>query len=104
MTSGKERPLCATSCPFKMTFMRSRLQIVKFNAADFEPDTFEHRDETALADLISQKPTAAVVRPYGEPRDRTNVVDMDTALKRGSQGSRGGYAGQPARRGKQRPT
>lgn len=83
--------------------MRSRLQIVKFNAADFEPDAFEYRDETALADLISQKPTGPVVRPYGEPRDRTIVVDMDTALKRGSQGS-GGYAGQPARREKQRPT
>ncbi|RYH42830.1 MAG: Ku protein [Alcaligenaceae bacterium] len=60
--------------------------IVESKAADFDPGKFEDRYETALVDLINQKRSGAVVKPHGQPRSGTNIVDLMTALKQSIRG------------------
>jgi DNA end-binding protein Ku len=60
--------------------------IVQSKAADFDPGKFEDRYETALVELINQKKSGAIIKPHGEPRSGTNIVDLMTALKQSLKG------------------
>jgi DNA end-binding protein Ku len=73
--------------------------IVESKAAEFEPEKFEDRYETALVDLINQKRSGAVIKSHGKPRAGTNVVDLVTALRQSLKGE--GAA--PARKAKRPP-
>lgn len=73
--------------------------IVESKTAEFEPEKFEDRYETALVDLINQKRSGAVIKPHGKPRAGTNVVDLVTALKQSLKGEDAA----PARKTKRAP-
>lgn len=60
--------------------------IIESKTAEFEPEKFEDRYETALVDLINQKRSGAVIKPHGKPRAGTNVVDLVTALRQSLKG------------------
>jgi DNA end-binding protein Ku len=55
--------------------------IVEQRASEFDPDKFEDRYESALADLINRKRNGERIMTVGKPRPGTNVVDLMSALK-----------------------
>ncbi len=55
--------------------------IVEQKSAEFEPEKFEDRYETALTDLINQKRNGRTIPSKPRPRG-ANVVDLMDALKR----------------------
>jgi DNA end-binding protein Ku len=73
--------------------------IVESKAAEFDPEKFEDRYETALVDLINQKRSSAVIKSHGKPRAGTNVVELVTALRQSLKGE----GATPARKAKRPP-
>jgi DNA end-binding protein Ku len=55
--------------------------IVEQRASEFDPDKFEDRYESALADLINRKRNGERITTVGKPRAGTNIVDLMSALK-----------------------
>lgn len=69
--------------------------IVEQKTGDFDPSKFDDRYEAALLELINQKRAGTILKPHGETRPGTNVVDLMTALKQSLRG--GGSAAPPAK-------
>jgi DNA end-binding protein Ku len=55
--------------------------IVQQKASEFNPDKFEDRYESALAELINRKRNGERITAVGKPRAGTNVVDLMSALR-----------------------
>jgi DNA end-binding protein Ku len=60
--------------------------IVQQKTAEFDPNKFDDRYETALLELINQKRAGTLVQPHGKERPGTNVVDLMTALQQSLKG------------------
>jgi DNA end-binding protein Ku len=56
--------------------------IVQQKAAEFDPDKFEDRYESALVDLVNRKRNGERITPISKPCAGSNVVDLMTALRR----------------------
>jgi DNA end-binding protein Ku len=60
--------------------------IVQQKTAEFDPSKFDDRYESALVELINQKRAGTTIKPHGQARPGTNVVDLMTALKQSLKG------------------
>lgn len=69
--------------------------IVQQKTAEFDPNKFDDRYESALVELINRKRSGTTIKPHGKERPGTNVVDLMTALKQSLKG--GGTAPPPAK-------
>jgi DNA end-binding protein Ku len=63
--------------------------IVQQKTADLDPSKFDDRYESALVELINQKRAGTTIKPHGQARPGTNVVDLMTALKQSLKGGGG---------------
>jgi DNA end-binding protein Ku len=69
--------------------------IVQQKTADFDPSKFDDRYESALVELINQKRAGTTIKPHGQARPGTNVVDLMTALKQSLKGGGATSAAKP---------
>jgi DNA end-binding protein Ku len=62
--------------------------IVEQKTADFEPEKFDDRYESALIELINQKRNGIKIAPKAAPKSGGNVINLMDALKRSLAGTR----------------
>jgi DNA end-binding protein Ku len=62
--------------------------IVEQKSADFEPEKFEDRYESALIELIDRKRSGVKIAPKAAPKSDGNVISLMDALKRSLSGSK----------------
>ena len=62
--------------------------IVEQKSADFEPEKFEDRYESALIELIDRKRSGVKIAPKATPKSDGNVINLMDALKRSLAGSK----------------
>jgi DNA end-binding protein Ku len=62
--------------------------IVEQKTADFEPEKFDDRYESALIELINQKRNGIKVAPKAAPKSGGNVINLMDALKRSLAGAK----------------
>jgi DNA end-binding protein Ku len=62
--------------------------IVEQKAADFEPEKFDDRYESALIELINRKRNGIKTAPKAAPKSDGNVINLMDALKRSLAGTR----------------
>jgi DNA end-binding protein Ku len=62
--------------------------IVEQKSADFEPEKFDDRYESALIELINQKRSGIKIAPKAAPKSGGNVINLMDALKRSLAGSK----------------
>jgi DNA end-binding protein Ku len=62
--------------------------IVEQKSADFEPEKFEDRYESALIELIDRKRSGVKIAPKAAPKSDGNVISLMDALKRSLSGGK----------------